>query len=519
MASLPALLSLLVGFLSLSEEILWVRVAGFAYHTLPPAFSFVLVFYLTGIALGAGIGKRICARARDLYGAATVVLSVAGVVDMSMPALIQGLMTPLDDQLLAPALLVTATAAAKSALFPIVHHLGSVADGPRVGRSVSRIYFANIVGGTLGPLLTGFVALDHLSVDQCFALSGVLCLAGSVVSLSRAAGRWRAAVPLVAGVASCAIGAATIEAGPGVLGKFAAPGAGQRVSHFVANRHGVIHTVPTPGGDIVFGGNVYDGIAEVDVDANKNRLDRVYLAGLMHPGPRRVLFVGLATGAWVRCFQGFAGVERIDVVEINPGYLALIRTYPHLAGLLEDPRIHVYTDDGRRWLRRHPGERYDVIIQNTSHYWRANADNLLSRDYLGEVARHLNPGGVVALNSTASVDVLATAQAAFPFAYRYSNFVYASDQPLAPDASRLRAVRRPDGAPFEERAAAPGSVATRLAAARLDAVPDFLARRKADARIITDDNLVTEYRDGLRFGPVLLQAFLPAPTPPFLDAW
>ena len=46
-------LALLIGFLSLSEEILWVRVAGFAYRTLPPAFSFVLMFYLLGIAMRA----------------------------------------------------------------------------------------------------------------------------------------------------------------------------------------------------------------------------------------------------------------------------------------------------------------------------------------------------------------------------------------------------------------------------------------------------------------------------------
>ena len=51
-------LSLTVGFLSLSEEILWVRVAGFAYNTLPPAFSFVLACYLVGIAAGAAFGNN-----------------------------------------------------------------------------------------------------------------------------------------------------------------------------------------------------------------------------------------------------------------------------------------------------------------------------------------------------------------------------------------------------------------------------------------------------------------------------
>jgi len=55
MPSFPFWLSFLIGFLSLSEEILWVRTVSFAYHTLPPTFSFVLVCYLVGIALGAAV--------------------------------------------------------------------------------------------------------------------------------------------------------------------------------------------------------------------------------------------------------------------------------------------------------------------------------------------------------------------------------------------------------------------------------------------------------------------------------
>ena len=64
MFSFPWWLSLAIGFLSLSEEILWVRVAGFAFQTLPFAFAFVLACYLVGIALGAAYGKRLCARAK-----------------------------------------------------------------------------------------------------------------------------------------------------------------------------------------------------------------------------------------------------------------------------------------------------------------------------------------------------------------------------------------------------------------------------------------------------------------------
>ena len=114
-------------------------------------------------------------------------------------------------------------------------------------------------------------------------------------------------------------------------------------------------------------------------------------------------------------------------------------------------------------------------------------------------------------NTTGSFDVLASTQAVFGYAYRYSNFVYASDRPLtARTLSRLWNVRRPDGSLFAPDDKPAGSVAAFLAGARLEPTRKFIARRHADAQIITDDNLLSEYRDGARFGPTFLTAVQPS---------
>ncbi len=517
---LPLLLSGLVGFLSLSKEILWVRVASFSWHTQPPGFAFVLAFYLLGIAAGAAAGKTACARTRDLYGAAALALAAAGLLDVCLPALIGWLMPPRDDVLLAPALMIAGTAAACSVLFPIVHHLGSQASGPRVGRSVSRVYFANIVGATLGPLVTGFVALDHLSVDDCFRLSGGLSVLAAAVCALRAHGGAVRQVALAAGALTLGIGLACAALPGGtVLARMAQGSDAVPLLAMTTNRQGVIHVLRSARGDVVFGGNVYDGVADVDVDANPNRLDRAYLGALLAAHPRRVLFVGVSTGAWARCYLGVPGLEHMDLVEINPGFPALIRRYPRLAPLLADPRVQLHIDDGRRWLRRHPQERYDVIVQNTSYYWRSGASSLLSREYMEEVRQHLLPGGVVEYNTTGSPDVLVTAQAVYAHAYRYANFVYAADTPLHLDPGRLERVQRPDGRLFRLADAPRGSVAFQLTHLEFSEVPVFLRRRQTTGSIITDDNLLVEYRDGERFGPVILHAVLPPLTPTFLDSW
>jgi spermidine synthase len=506
--SFPWWLSFTIGFLSLSVEILWVRVMGFTYETLPPAFSFVLFCYLVGIALGAVLGKRLCGRSKDLYAAATIVLSVSALTDVFTPWVIGNFISPNDLHLMAPALAIAFTAALKSTLFPIVHHLGSTAEGPHIGRSVSRIYFGNIVGATLGPLVTGFVALDYLSVDQCFGVVGAVGLLAATACALKDRKPKLILATLVTAITASAIAQTIILPGPGSLRALAA-GRAETMTHFISNRHGIIHTVRRDRGDIVYGGNVYDGMTSVNVDANPNSLERVYVLALLHPDPKRVLFVGMSAGAWVRAMEGFPSVESIDTVEINPGYVELTRDYPSLAPVLKDPRMHLHFDDGRRWLRRNPAAQFDIIVQNTTYHWRANVDNLLSREYFSELKRHLNPGGIAIANTTGSFDVLATVQAVFAYAYRFRNFVYASDHPLVPDPNGLGSIHRPNGAAFATENAPPTSVVALLQSARLEPVNAFLERRGVQGEIITDDNLLTEYRHGRRFGPMLLRVLLP----------
>ena len=55
-------LAFFIGFLSLSQEILWVRVVTFAHQGVPHSFALVLAVFLFGVASGATAGKRLCGR-------------------------------------------------------------------------------------------------------------------------------------------------------------------------------------------------------------------------------------------------------------------------------------------------------------------------------------------------------------------------------------------------------------------------------------------------------------------------
>ena len=523
--SFPWILSLMVGFLSLSQEILWVRLIGFVQGGAPVAFAFVLTLYLVGIAIGAAIGKVFCNRSHNLYAIAAYVLLLAAATD-PLPVFLGpliayhgGPVTLL--HVVPPVIAIVLTAAIKSILFPIAHHLGSNQSGPRVGSSVSNIYFGNIIGSTLGPIVTGYFLLDTLSVDACFRLVAVVSLFMAVLCAAHAGWTRRLTVS-VGTVASVVVGLAFAQSsfvrsagerwvdwGPNhqpINGK---------MHYVIENRHGIIHTNALAGrdDDIVYGGNIYDGRINFDLRNDTNGIDRVYLLAALHPNPKRILVIGLSGGGWTQALLTFPDVELVDVAEINRGYIELVNRYDAVRPLLADPRVRIHIDDGRRWLKRNPDTRYDLIVINTTFHWRAYATNLLSVDFMHELQTHLRPGGILALNTTKSLDVMKTVAAAYPHAYRYQGFVYAAmhDFRAVPAAvrERLRRLRREREPLLSDVDFADKGVGARLANVVLEPVGDLLARYNVEAGIITDANMLTEYRHGKRVGIPLLELFLP----------
>ena len=97
------------------------------------------------------------------------------------------------DDIVAP-LGIFLTAASLSVLFPVTHHLGtpqqSAGNDVGKGRHFSRVYIMNVVGAALGPLVTGYVLLEFLTINQTFAfLAAVIFLLASAAGWMYGLGR------------------------------------------------------------------------------------------------------------------------------------------------------------------------------------------------------------------------------------------------------------------------------------------------------------------------------------------
>jgi spermidine synthase len=488
-----AALAFLSGFVSLGFEILWARSHGFATAGVAHGFGELLGAYLVGIALGSVLARRFCAAAagRSQGRASGLALGASFVISGFL-----GLLSlPLASRLCAgpgasTGLWVYGLAATSlGAGFPLVAHLGAAVDG-RLGPRLGALGLVNVIGCAAGSLTVGFLMLEHLSLPRAASLVSALALAtGAWVLAATARPRTAIAALGLAGLA--------IVTGPllhDALYERLQPGhgAGEPFAQVVETRSGVV-TVTRDGR--VFGGGAYDGGMNLDPVADTNGILRAYALAVLHPEPRDVLMIGLGSGAWALATATHPGLRKLTVVEINPGYLEVVRAHRLVGSLLSHPKVEIVIDDGRRWLRR-TERRFDVIVQNTTHHWRAHATNLVSREHLALVRSRLQSGGVFYQNATGSGDVLRTMFAVFPEVRRFRSFVAGSGRSLAaaPGAeSILRRWTLPDGPAFRPGdAAAEARISEILGAGDWEGGPD-LRTRLEDRRVITDENMATEW--------------------------
>ena len=279
----------------------------------------MLFCFLVGIAVGSAIGKRFCERHDDLLRTSA---HRAGrwppVVDLSLLFLVPALLH-VRGGCWACCSWSSLTAALKSIMFPIAHHLGSQQSGARIGRSVSKVYFGNIVGSTLGPIVTGYVLLDRLSLDNCLLLVGLLTgllsllCAGAGPHARRRAGVAAVIAPVAALAWPGAVDASVQSIAMATDRVARARHHASRTSSRTATASSTRSASPNGEPETILGGNVYDGRINVDMESQSQPArPRRWCCWRCIPNPERVLVVGLSTGAWAQAAERLAAHQGDD---------------------------------------------------------------------------------------------------------------------------------------------------------------------------------------------------------------
>jgi len=257
----------------------------------------------------------------------------------------------------------------------------AVEDVDRSGAVVGRLYAISTFGSLLGTMTSALILIPLVGTQRTFILYAFALALVASLGIG-----WRFALAPAALALALAIPVGTIKAADTgevlyeaeTLHQYARvverPD-GTRVLEL--NEGQAVHSLLRPGTYLT--GDYWDGHLVLHAAAR----DRP---------PRRIAILGNAGGTVARAFGHYFPTTAVDAVEIDGELTELGRRYFDL----RNPRMRVFAEDARPWLRRVEGG-YDAIMVD-AYRQPYIPFYLTTREFFELTAERLAPGGVAIVN-------------------------------------------------------------------------------------------------------------------------
>jgi len=459
---LAYVLVFVTGMVAIGYEIVWYRVIGVLVKDSPYAFASVLAVYLLGVAMGSRwvhrwLDRRPGISPRDVFFTLQFLIGVATLATFAgyyyltrytpVEVLIRlsfstdlhpslalvtsrhGLPEVADlfllvDVFLWPMAFMFVPTVFMGASFPLISSLALRRRGGE-GAAVGTTLGFSVLGNVAGGLVTALVLLPAIGTELtvlCFGAIGLLF----GMAPTTANGSWLPALPRRIGVLALVILAVVIFPRRGALyAEMHVPPFAPESAQFEEGRDAVVMTYEA--GDRMR--NFING------QGHGYRPGELFLAEAIEalsvaPSPRKVLVVGFGAGSITEAALGSPEVEQVTIVELCGSVIRNLRKFPSLAATLDDGRVRVVIDDGRRLLLQN-GERFDLILMDPVRTTTAYANNLHSRQFFALAAARLAEGGVLMVGGIGDGAIVPrTLLAVFAHVRAYPEFSLASQRPL-----------------------------------------------------------------------------------------
>jgi spermidine synthase len=469
----------LTGLLALGFEIAWFRLLGAVQKSTAFTFGTVLSVYLAGLGLGGAIGSRIVHRtaapgrtflllqfSMTWYAAISIAISIAA-IGRGVPARLVAYLSEYEPYNVYGAILALenaslgdlSTLAPLSGFFMLYVAIPALIVGPptflmglsfpflqracqsnlaTLGQRVGALLSANITGSVVGTVLAGSWLLPEFGTATTLR---VLVIAGALLAIPLwQISRGRSRALLTAGaLAMTAIVSSAIPDGATLWARLhgAAP------HTVIAAEDGSGVSVLKPSNTSRETAVFVNGIGQSWIPYGGIHTVLGALPALLHPDPQRIIIIGLGSGDTAYAAAGRPETSRVTCVEIIGAQLTTLRRqseiqpYPGLTRVLTDPRIEHITGDGRAYvLRSEP--LFDIIEMDALRPTSAYAGNLYSQEYFDLLRRRLKTGGF-AVTWAPTARVRDTFVSVFPHAMLFGDIMVGSSEPIAFDASVIRA--------------------------------------------------------------------------------
>jgi len=387
-AHLPSLF--LTGFLGIGFEVLAVRTVSQILENTVYTFAALLSVYLLGTAFGAALHGRLDRTSRwrlstGWIAASASLACVCGVIALGFANAITALL------LHALPHSVAGAVAAELAIAAVVFLLPTIAMGMLFARlaqqardssgSLGPALAANMAGAALAPIVFGPLLLPLLGAKNAFLL-----IALGYAAVAPAKDIKRELAPRLMAVAAASV----LFLLPLSLRFIQVPPGGELLWH----RDGVmasVSVVRNSAGDNMLEVNNHfrmGGTASVQSDYREADIPL-----LLHPNPKRALFLGLGTGTTISAAGDHPGLiaDGVELVpEVVESFSLFDRTAPNIG---RDPDIRIHLADARRFVRG-TDARYDVVVADVYHPWVDGTAALYTREHFAAIRGILSKDGI-----------------------------------------------------------------------------------------------------------------------------
>ncbi|HTO76666.1 MAG TPA: fused MFS/spermidine synthase [Thermoanaerobaculia bacterium] len=396
----------LAGAAAMADEVLWTRILVLYIGSSVYAFSLMLGVYLTGLVAGSAAAAALRPRdtrlvlsttqtalafvllaqvaafafyTRILVSTATGILHAAGWGGLVAAETITTALF-----LLPPTILMGLT-------FGIVVRAASPSSDA-APRGVGVIYSSNTVGGILGALAAGFIAIPLVGSQRGLLATGLVGLAVALVLRPRSRIAWSA--PVVFLLFTVPLKSDGVILSAGTLSDVAR----KDLIHYEEDTTATVavkrYGLPSPSLSLELNGVNVAGTAPDLVTIQKLQ---AHLPLAFCRNPKRVLHIGFGSGDTAYSVS-LHPVSDIRIVEISPEVVGESARYfagiNH--GVLSDVRVHLTINDGRNYILAATGQ-FDAILSDSIHPRYAGNGSLYTEDYFRLCARRLAPGGVISM--------------------------------------------------------------------------------------------------------------------------
>ncbi|MBG6082128.1 spermidine synthase [Rubrivivax gelatinosus] len=479
------------GLLGIGYEVIVVRVLGQVAEDTVYTFALLLAVYLVGSAAGAAWQARRPAASVDGLLRALAAACLAGGASLWFAPAIKAAVLAAGGASYGAALAAEAVLALAAFVLPTLL-MGALfarlaEQGVAAGLGLGRLLGLNTLGAAVAPLVFGVGLLPAAGAKVALAVvaAGYLALASAAALRSRAT--W--AVGAAAG--------AMVIAAPALVFVDLPPGGRLLALHEGATA--TVSVVEDAGGSAWL--KIDNRAPEGSSATRWADARQAWLPLLLHPDPRRALFLGLGTGITAASAAEDPRLT-VDAVELLPEVAALSPRFT--AGFATGDRLRLVVADARRHVRA-SRERYDLVVADNVHPARSGSGNLLTAEHFAAVHERLAAGGLfcqwLPLHQM-DLESLRSVVRAFREVWPDAVAVLATnslDTPvlgligrsggtrLSPEAlhRRLRSAPQASRWGFDDEFALLGSVI---------AGPRALARLSADAAVNSDDRPFVAYR-------------------------